>query len=156
SILTALGQLGAPSGAVIPALLNALDDPSEEIRAAAVEALGRSISSRGDVVVPALLKAMNDPSRIVRFEASRSLVASRPPGMVLPPLIERLRDAEPVVRMTAAAALSRMAETPERQPETTRRAVEALAAALADPDRRVRSGAAWGLARFGDEAGAVE
>jgi HEAT repeat protein len=156
AILTALGKLGTLGESVTPTLLAALDDPSEDVRAAAVDALGAFIGSHRDVAVPALLKALKDPSRTVRFRASQTLGASRPARLILPHLVERLDQGEPIVKVAAAAALSRMAETPEREPETTRRAVETLAAALADPDRRVRSGAAWGLARFGDEAAAVE
>jgi HEAT repeat protein len=156
AILTAASRVDAAGGAVVPTFLAALDDPSDQIRTAAAEALGRFIGSHRNVVVPALLKAMKDPSRLVRDEVSRSLGASRPARLVLSPLIERLGDGDPIVRVAATEALSRMADTPEREAETTRRVVEALGAALADPDRRVRSGAAWGLARFGDEAAAAE
>ena len=71
SILAALGKLVPWHEAVVPALLKAIDDPSDEVRMAAVNALGEHVNSRRDVVMPALLKAMNDPSWDVRFQVSR-------------------------------------------------------------------------------------
>jgi HEAT repeat protein len=149
SILAALGRLGASDGATVPTLLEALDDPSDEIRATAVNALGESIDSHRDAVVPALVKALGDPSETVRFWAGCRLGGSRPHRLVFPHLVESLSRGEPVARRSAAAALAWMCDDPTREPEVIRRAAEALAAALADRDARVRAAAASALWRFG-------
>jgi HEAT repeat protein len=156
SILEALGRLGASDGAVLPTLLKALEDPSDAIRAAAVNALGEFIGSHRDLVMPVLLKALGDPSEDVCYQASTRLGSSRPHRLVLPHLVENLSKGEPGVRSSAAQALAWMCYDPAPEPEVPRRAAEALAAALADRDPRVRSSAASALWRFGAAAGPAE
>jgi HEAT repeat protein len=149
SILTALGRLGASDEATVPTLLEALDDRSDEVREAAVNALGEFIGSHRDAVVPALLKALGDPAEIVRYRAGCRLGGSLPRRLVLPHLVETLSRGEPVARRSAAEALAWVCDDPTREPEVIRRAAEALAAALADRDARVRAAAASALWRFG-------
>jgi HEAT repeat protein len=108
------------------------------------------------VVLPALLKTMNDPSGGVRFRVSDWLGRIRPAQVVLPTLIERLKQGEPNTRTAAAGALWYLCDARDRDPQVARRAVEALAAALADRDPEVRSGAAWSLMRFGADARTAE
>jgi HEAT repeat protein len=106
--------------------------------------------------MPALLKAMNDPSWDVRYQVGRGLGMIRPAPVILPPLIERLKQGEPNTRKAAAGALWYLCDARDRDPEVAWRAVEALAAALADRDPEVRSGAAWSLMRFGADARTAE
>ena len=156
TILLALGRLVPWHEAIVPALLKALEDPSDQVRIAAVDALGEHVNSRRDAVMPALLKAMNDPSWGVRFQVSERLGMIRPARIVLPTLIERLKVGEPNTRTAAAWALWKLCDATDRDPEVARGAVEALAAALADRDAEVRSCASWSLMRFGADARAAE
>ena len=80
----------------------------------------------------------------------------RPARVVLPTLIERLKQGEPNTRKAAAGALWELCDATDRDPEVARRAVEALAAALTDRDAEVRSCASWSLMRFGADARAAE
>ena len=98
--------------------------------------------------MPALLRTLGDPSWEVRYHVSGALGLSRPTPLVLPPLIETLSKGEPLARATAAEALGHINYAGPQNPETIRRAVEALAPALADQDPRVRESAARALAFF--------
>jgi HEAT repeat protein len=156
SILAALGRLARSHESVIPALLRALEDPSDGIRMAAVDALGEHIGSHRDVVLPVLLKVLEDPSQGVRFQAGWRLGKSRPAAMVVPLLIEELNKGEPLVRAVAAGALWHLHDAIDAEPEVIRRAVEALAAALADRDAQVREAAVGSLQALGGAARAAE
>lgn len=148
SILTALGRVDASGKEVIPLLIQALDDPAEEIRAAAVGSLGHFIGAHRNVVMPSLLKTLGDPSWEVRYHVSGTLGLSRPTPLVVPALIEALSQGEPLARATAADALGRINYAGPQNPQTIQRAVEALTPALADQDPRVRESAARALAFF--------
>ncbi len=154
SILAALSKLVPWHEAIVPALFKAFDDPSDQVRMAAVNALGAHVNVRRDVVMPALLRAMDDPSQGVRFEAGSSLGRIRPAGIVLPTLIEKLKEGKPNTRQAAVGAGGSCA-TRDLDPEVARRTVEALAAALADRDPEVRSSAASCLKTFGAAAGSA-
>jgi HEAT repeat protein len=156
AMLSALGRIGAKDAAAFPTLLASLDDPAAEIRQAAARALGGLVGSHRDAVLPALLKAMNDPSWNVRLWVGEGLGKVRPARIVLPRLIEALKGDRPNARKTAAGALGELCGARDRDPETTRRAAEALAVALADRDPDVRSSAIWALRLLGADARPAE
>ena len=99
---------------------------------------------------------MNDPSGGVRFRVSDWLGRIRPTQVVLPTLIERLKQGEPNTRTAAAGAPWYLCNARDRDPEVAPRTVEALATALADRDPEVRSGVAWSLMRLAPTLGPPE
>jgi HEAT repeat protein len=151
------------------ALRTLLDDPSPEVRIAALDALGRLGDGRA---FEAVLACLDDPHAVVRevaliaasslgreraleavhaalggphpelrFQAVAAL-AELDPDAARAPLTERLGDDDARVRAHAAEALATLGDDP-----ATRRA---LAARLQDPSPEVRSEAAAALAVFGD------
>jgi HEAT repeat protein len=114
---------------------------------AAAEALGKIGDPKA---VPALIKLFRDSSKIVRETAGTALVYIGYPSV--DPLIESLSDKDFVVRCHAARALGGMTtdyqigRTWVRDPKV----VDALIAALKDPDRAVREDATIALGMIGD------
>jgi HEAT repeat protein len=156
AMISALGRIGANDAAALSVLLASLDDPAREIREAAARALREFVGPHRDAVLPALLKAMNDSSWNVQFWVGDGLGKVRPARVVLPHLIEALKGDRPNARKTAAGALGELCDARDRDPETTRRAAEALAVALADRDPEVRSRAVWSLRLLGADARPAE
>jgi HEAT repeat protein len=102
----ALGRLGEHEE-VVPALIDALDDPSHHVRAAAVRALGRlgEVESAFDV----LAGMLTDPYEDVRMELALALQtgATATPAFVKMS-IDALHDPSRIVRSRAARALGRI------------------------------------------------
>ena len=90
-----------PSPAVAPALVAALGDTSEAVRAEAARALG-ALDGRSAEAVPALIRALDDERQAVRWRAVEALVALRP-GLdgVWPALEAGLENDDPYVRAGA-------------------------------------------------------
>jgi cyclophilin family peptidyl-prolyl cis-trans isomerase/HEAT repeat protein len=107
----------------------AVKDPSPEVRARALVALGR-IAAAGarERIEPAL----KDPGAEVRLEAAFALGLLREAGAV-PALAAAASDASPLVRAAVAEALGRI---------RTREASGTIVTLLSDPDVRVRADAA--------------
>jgi HEAT repeat protein len=93
----------------VPALVKRLKDESEEVRAAATQALG-IICRRDALCVPVLVSALRDESEKVRTEAALSLATFGPAAA---PALERLlecfeRDSSPLVRSASIYTLGRI------------------------------------------------
>lgn len=125
----ALGRLGAPEPLREASPREA--DPS--VRAAIVWALGESPTAESVPVVLAALRGEHGEVLLDAIAAAGALGDAR----LVPPLLERLSDADPLLRAAAALALGRTGD---------RRAAAALRARLqVDPDRLVRANAARAL-----------
>ena len=131
----------------IDALIVASRDRDGAVKSAAAEALGKIGDAKA---IPALIKLFRDSSKTVRETAGTALVAIGLPSV--DPLIETLNDKDFVVRCHAARALGGMTtdyqigRTWVREPKV----VDALMAALKDPDRAVREDATIALGMIGD------
>jgi HEAT repeat protein len=141
-VIAALGHIGPAEGVTIPPLLAAAKDRSAPIRSAAFEALGR-IGQESDVVIPALIAGLDDDGPAVRFSAGSQLGKIRPPGRVLPALLEVLDRGSARARAQAARAVGGLG------PEAMPAALSVLVRALKDQDEQVRSGAAHAFWRLG-------
>ena len=99
SAVTAIVALGEPA---IPALSAALTDGDEEVRGAAVDALGRF---RVGAVIDPLLRALNDQSWEVRLKAVEALGTARDRRAVKPLLDRYHEDDDPQVRYECLTSL---------------------------------------------------
>jgi HEAT repeat protein len=132
----ALGDLGDP--AALDALLGALAGPDEEgVRWCAAEGLARI----GEPAVPGLVALADHADPDVRWKAIVALGDIGDP-CAAPALRSRLADQDRFVRSRAVSALVRLG-TP---------CLPLMLDALADPDIRVRQGAAAVLGQVGDPA----
>ncbi len=118
--------------------LKALQDDSEEVRAAAIEAL----RGMGEPAIDALIGALRDKSYVVRIAAAEAL-GDMGGTRAVEPLAGVLGDTDQDVRIAAAAALGRLRD---------RRAVRPLRDLCSDPYVGVRHAAADALAAIGEEA----
>jgi HEAT repeat protein len=115
-----------------------LQDPNPAVRAAAIRAMGFP----GDVNL--LIGALQDDNADVRLLAAQHLGGRGPEsGRRADALIPILKDSHPGVRREAAEALCWIGAE----------AVPALCRALADPDPRIRAGAALALTDVCDPKG---
>ena len=103
------------------------------------EAVGQS---RGDPVRP-WLASLRSPNFATRLEAAYAFAGLGPAATAA--LLPALRDRDPFVRRSAAAALGEIGAAPHI-------AAPALAAALSDPDDAVRAQAAVALSKLGEPA----
>jgi HEAT repeat protein len=155
-----LGRMGRT--AAVGPLIEALSDENPWVRSQAAHALGRLEDCRA---VPALLRALESENPLVREAAAQALAAlddgraalplvraihntdsavwalgSLGVSLVVPPLIEVLRDGDPAPRRRAAQALGKLRDE---------RAVQPLETALGDADALVRAAAAEALGQIG-------
>jgi HEAT repeat protein len=102
----ALGRIGEPSEAIVPALIAALKDSKKEVREQSVIALGW-IGSPTQEVVSALTVALKDKETIIAIKACRvlSLLGS---SEAAPPLLAVFQDDRPEVAIEAGRALWRL------------------------------------------------
>jgi len=100
-------KLGAPAQAV-PALIAALGDANENVRANAAKALAR-IGPAAVEAVPTLIAALGDANENVRANAAKALARIGPAAVeAVPALIAALGDANENVRANAAEALEQI------------------------------------------------
>lgn len=93
--------------ALLPALEAVASDRREEVRAAAIEAIG-AIGERAVEARPSLLRALSDPSARVRAQAATAALQVDPRGAaVRVRLIDALSDEDASVRAAAGAGLAR-------------------------------------------------
>lgn len=129
----------------LAAMLTAMRETKPENRAAIARLIGglkRDGSSAADALATA---AADDPDAKVRAACLAALVQVSEPGASLAPLANALGDADPAVRLVAAAKLESFG--PASAP-----AAKQLAAALADSDQSVGEKAAGALIRIGAPA----
>jgi HEAT repeat protein len=158
----------------ITSLLNALEDPDDNVRAGVAIFLGEDLfPPDGEGVTPALVRALErDPSTYMRTEAARC-VGMRIGGLpvILKSLLRSLKeDKEPNVREAAAVSLWNARDLSSDLPlddpraaaavflrnrKTEQEAVDGLIAALQDPVPRVRVAAAQALPYFGHRRGVI-
>jgi hypothetical protein len=120
----------------IPALIRLLDDPDFDIQWQAADAL----SSMGQAAVKPLLQVLEFGSIMAKVGAVEALADIRDPASV--PSLMKVIASDETSELRWAAALA-CGEISDEQ------AVPVLVAALKDPDRYVRYGAAFALARIG-------
>jgi HEAT repeat protein len=125
----------------VPALVQAIGDPSVETRYHAARALAR-LGEDAAPAVSALAAALRDDDWEVRTESLRALSnAGSAASAALPGIVGVLgQDADPQVRAAAAWALGALGPAPG--------AADALRRALSDPAAEVRRAAGAVLARF--------
>ena len=120
--------------------LEATRDPSPIVRKAALQA-ARPLT--GAACMPRLIELLSgDPSPEVRWQAAVELEALKDKAAV-PPLIQALKDKDPLVRAGAAEALKGIPDP---------RAVRSLILSLRDKDTTVRRSSAEGLGLIGDRS----
>lgn len=121
----------------IPKLFAMLDDPDENAQWRATVALG----AIGTPAIPRLIDGLNLEKERARWKAETALKMIGPDAV--PTLIEALKDRRARVRQSAAFLLGEIADP---------RALEALAASMADKDEDTRWKAATSLTKFGTRA----
>jgi HEAT repeat protein len=136
-----LGKTAAPAVAEVAAVL-------EEQGLTAEAAI--ALSHMGPDAFPPLRDALDSADPVVRREALRSIgkMKDRAPldlDVVLPLLIEGMKDPDEGVRAVAATYLGIIHEGPDT-------AIPALTAGLSDPDPEVRRASAAALGSFGSVA----
>jgi HEAT repeat protein len=134
-------------GRAVDPLMGVCRDRDGAVKAAAAEALGKIADPKAATT---LVKLFRDSSKTVRETAGTALVAIGEPSVEL--LIESLNDKDFVVRCHAARALGGMTTDYQigRSWVRTPKVVDALIAALKDPDRAVREDATIALGMIGD------
>ena len=120
----ALGQMGPEAKDAIPLLVRALQSPSLEVRAFAVDALGR-IASEPQTVVPAILAEVDLPKEHINYAplapfrrlAARALGRFGPKAAAAVPVLEKaLQNEDPLYRVQAALALWKIAKHSQAVP----------------------------------------
>ncbi len=125
-----------PSSSITGALVEALNDTSQQVREQA--AMGLALTPGGDVIDP-LLRALKDEDPQVREKAAIGL-SFRRDARIVPPLLAAIEDRDAQVREKAAIALGASGDE---------RAIGALRKAMRDPDSQVREKAVAGLVLLG-------
>jgi HEAT repeat protein len=96
----ALEQIGPKDERVVPALVEVLTDPSEEVRRAAAFAF-RRLGSEVKAAVPSLILALKDQDPLVRINAACALASIQPQDEgIIAALTPMLEDDSPTVRRT--------------------------------------------------------
>ncbi len=146
SAFWALSDLGTADAELRAAFPDALEDPSSELRLAALHALARRGLGEGEdgaPLVPAVLRALDADEAGLRAAAREALRALGASG--IDALVERLDAADVRARWNAVAALERIGAPAS----VARSAVEA--AFVREADGGVRDRLAGVLARCGEE-----
>jgi HEAT repeat protein len=142
-----LKELGPAARAALPALVGALGDPFRYAREEAMEALAEIGAVPASAAVPLARLAEREDEWTLRSDAVKALghvVGAA--DVVVPALVNALRDRDRWVRWSAAESLGRLRATA---------AVPALREALRDRAENVRSGAAEAVAKMGKVAAAA-
>jgi HEAT repeat protein len=119
-----LGAMGQNAVDLLPELQELVDDPSPEVRASVVEALGKMGS------VASLSQEVASPDQQVRFEAIRALASNG--AAAIPVLESELNDRSETNAREAATALSKFG----RQALPALSSLERVASNSADPSTR--------------------
>jgi HEAT repeat protein len=127
----------AKAAAAVPKLFEMLDDPDEGAQWRATVALG----AIGEPALPRLIDGLNLEKERPRWKAESALKMLG--AAAVPPLVEALKDRRGRVRQSAAFLLGEIADP---------RAIEPLAASMADKDEDTRWKAATSLTKFGTQA----
>lgn len=140
--IRALAQLGRQSEAVVPILVELLDDQNRGVRAKAAVVLGE-IGPQAKTAVPALLETLKKhPDGFIAMSLRR---LGPDADTVLPTLVEMLRNENPEVRIAAANVLA------EFGPQA-KAAAPALTNMRNDKDERVRTQTAVALWKIDQQA----
>ena len=143
--IRALGQLGRQSEAVVPMLVELLDDQNRGVRAKAALTLAE-IGPQAKAAVPALLETLKrDPDSFIAVSLRR---LDPDADTVVPTLVEMLRNENPEVRIAAANVLA------EFGPQA-KAAAPALSNMRNDKDERVRAYTAVALWKIDQQVPAV-
>ncbi len=102
----ALGRIGEPNGAIVPALIAALTDSKTEVRERAAEALGGMGSSAREAL-PALASALKDDEASVAIRACLALSLIGDEGAAKP-LLAAFQDKRSEVSVAASQAIWRL------------------------------------------------
>ena len=142
--LKAAAILGSRAVEALPDVADALEDPQFAPEA------GMALSFMGSAAVEPLRVALEADEPIVRREALRALGklrerASIDPQIVVPVLLESLKDADAAVRQVAVTYLGIVRDRPDEE-------VKGLIGALQDPQAEVRQAAALALSSYGLDA----
>ncbi len=127
----------AKAAAAVPKLYTMLDDPDDEAQWKATVALG----AIGEPALPRLVDGLNLEKERPRWKAETALKVIG--AAAVPALVEALKDRRGRVRQSAAFLLGEIADP---------RAIEPLAAGMADKDEDTRWKAATSLTKFGAQA----
>lgn len=104
--LGTLGNMSAKPDAVIPTLIEGMQDTNAAVRLKALVAL-ENFAGATAAALPPLLKALEDPETHIRPYAARALgKCSGQTNLVVPALLKAVRDADPHLRLQATVALS--------------------------------------------------
>ena len=128
--MLAVGTLGNLSGkpdAVIPTLVEGMQDTNAAVRFKALVGL-ENFAGTTAAAMPPLLKALEDPEIHIRPYAARALgKCSSQTNLVVPALLKAARDANPHLRLQATVALSQfgidLIEVPAATPPAVPRVV---------------------------------
>ncbi|HEX5105827.1 MAG TPA: HEAT repeat domain-containing protein [Pirellulaceae bacterium] len=129
----------------LTAMLTSMREDKAENRASIARLIGSLKEDASSAVDSLATAAADDPDAKVRAACLAALVQVAQPALCLLPLANGLSDADPAVRLVAAARLRLMG--PVAAP-----AAKQLAAALGDSDARVGENAAEALIRIGAPA----
>jgi HEAT repeat protein len=132
---------------IVDALVAALRDPDEHVRAAAAEAMGAAGPKIAAAPPEPLVAALVEPSPLVRAATVSALPNFADCGPVLPMLINLAASEESEVREACTVALGKL-----RPPAITGKNVPALIDGLKNPDRDVQTKVIALLSRLGPDA----
>ena len=146
----ALGRIAASPELAIPPLLDAVHDPSAEVRSNAAQSLAAVAPAGHPDVVPALLALLGDADPDVVRSALFSLrqLKAPLPDAALAPLIAMLNHSDQYLRHEAANVLGKI-------PQAAAVTLEPLRAALRDPEEIVRNSAAAAIGAMGPAGAAA-
>ncbi|MBC8235964.1 HEAT repeat domain-containing protein, partial [bacterium] len=139
----ALGEIGAAAKDATPTLIEALKNPSPNVRRSATSAL----SAIGTSAVPSLTQTLEKEDSLLRIGSAYTLyqIDESKLNMVMPILIEGLSDENEEIRSQSAWMLSQIGAA-------AKDAVPALVEALTDKHEEVRTIAVEALGAIGDAA----
>lgn len=171
-----LAKIREPVNEIVPALIQALQGETPELRWGAACALGE-IGAAANAAVPALSALIRNENEVelVRVEAAYALaVMGDPVAETLPVLVDAYQSADWWVRAFAVRILGEMGSPAglyqpiqafgwldrlfmavrnvARLPEAAQQAVPLLQQALTDPEYNVRRNAAYALALVGEQS----
>ncbi len=137
-----LGEIGPEAAQALGPLLRAFQDPVENVRCEA----GEAVLKMGQIAIAALLKNLEHTDPSVRGRSAGLLGRFRPPALkALPDLIKLLKDEDTGVRRTAVVSVGSFGTE-------AKEAVPLLVRLLVDPDRDTRRHVAESLGKISREA----